>query len=117
MRHSRPGRNGGSAIAIRKALLRRMRASSTSNIHPNVDVWMPTEKPEHVLALQLPDIPHVVGAEVQVAIERKREAIHAAALLDVAQGFVNVFTAEGQEQIGQYFLNRVLLVAACLSHR
>src|SRR5262245_45498730 len=90
--------------------------SSTSKVEPNLDVWNSTEKPEHVPALQLPDVPHVVGAEVQVAIERKREAIHAAALLDVAQGFVNVFPAEGQEQIGQYFFNKFFLVAAQLSH-
>jgi hypothetical protein len=69
---------------------------------------MSTEKPEHVLAFQLPHVPHVVVAEIQVAIERKREAIYAAALLDVAQGFVNVFPAEGQEQIGQHFFNQFL---------
>src|SRR5215510_4797008 len=90
--------------------------SSTFNVHPNVHVGISTEKPEHVLALQLPHVPHVVVAEIYVAIERKREAIYAAALLDVAQGFVNVFPAEGHEQIGQHFFNQFLLVAAHLGH-
>src|SRR5262249_40290544 len=50
---------------------------------------------------QMPHVPYVVVAEIQVAIERKREAIYAAALLDVAQGFVSVFSAEGQERLTQ----------------
>lgn len=43
------------------------------DVHPRVDVRMPTEVPHHVFALQLPHVPNAVVADVQVLVERHRQ--------------------------------------------
>jgi hypothetical protein len=41
-----------------------------ANINPRMDVRMTTEIPQHVGAFQLPDVPHAVGAKIEVLVER-----------------------------------------------
>src|SRR5579862_5117749 len=84
--------------------------SSFSNVHPGVNVWSAAEIPDHVRALQLPDVPDAVIADVQVFVKRHSEVADSAALADVAHGLVGVLFSERQQQVRQHLVHQVSLI-------
>ena len=83
-------------------------------MQPGVDVGFAAEVGDHVGALDLPDIPHFVIADVLVFVESEVEIVDAAGF-DMFQGLRRVLLAEGGEEVSENFADVVLLVAGEVS--
>src|SRR5262245_40620988 len=74
-------------------------ADANLNIYPSVHVRMAPEIPDHLRALELPHVPHLVCAQVEIRIERHGKSSDAPVRLDIPHRLVHVLLAKRQQQV------------------
>ncbi len=79
-----------------------------AEVNPHVHVGCASEQPEKAGALDLPDIPDTVIAQIHGLGKREVELVKLR--LDQAQRFIGILLAEGSEDRGENFPNHRLLV-------